>query len=140
MTMCLLSQGAYSDKHVLAVYTTKELATEAARFFSDTSIEEVEVDVIPDHPPGFYPFEITMKRDGEVPHTDPTDAEMVELCPASDWGPGQWMFRMWARDEKHAVKIANERRAFMLANNLWIDPLASERDAHRKRVKEALGL
>lgn len=26
---------------------------------------------------------------------------------------------MWARDEKHAIKIANERRAMFIASNRW---------------------
>ena len=28
-------------------------------------------------------------------------------------------FRMWARDEEHAIKIANERRAMLIATNQW---------------------
>jgi len=27
---------------------------------------------------------------------------------------------MWAKDEQHAVKVANERRAFFLANDWWV--------------------
>jgi acyl-CoA reductase-like NAD-dependent aldehyde dehydrogenase len=28
-------------------------------------------------------------------------------------------FYMWAKDEEHAVKIANERRAALVAANVW---------------------
>lgn len=34
-------------------------------------------------------------------------------------GQAMRMFYVYARDEQHAVKIANERRSMMIANGEW---------------------
>jgi hypothetical protein len=76
---------------------------------------------------GRRPFRVAMRRDGELLDCaalefydiDPPDPS-VEIFNAGDGLLRSW-FRVWAwaTDEKHAVKIANERRAQLIASNEW---------------------
>ena len=38
----------------------------------------------------------------------------------NDGGESQWMYtHCWAKDEQHAIKITNERRTRIIAENCW---------------------
>ena len=113
----LVTDGCYSDYRVLCVCSTRELAEEAKKLYmADNDIEEYVLDGLPEHPPGMLFYSVRMNAQG--------DTEIVERSAASDesWNPsssGYVAFRVWAYDDQHAVKIANERRAQLIANNEW---------------------
>ena len=136
----MVTTGCYSDYRPRAIYSTEELAVEANRFFGNENIiEEFELDVMPDHPAGMYPYEVLMDQDGNSYKVEAVTYEIgferyvlvdhkSDVVP--DWVPDKdtgyphrtlvsqrfWTYRMWAKDEQHAVKIANERRAMAIAN------------------------
>lgn len=118
----LVTDGDYSDYHVLGVYATTEKAEEAKLLYAaDNDIEEYELDAVPDSPPGLVPFVVTITFSGDVRDAYRESAD--QFSPR--WHVANWdrnpcgRFYMWARDEQHAVKIANEWRAQIAALGLW---------------------
>ena len=125
----LVSDGHYSDYHQLGIYTTRELADQARVFFNaDNDVEEWELDVIPKHPHGLLAWTVYMDRNGNLPsgnvyvgngvRRDSVDGFEPTWIPCSKNGTVV-CFRVWAKDEDHAVKIANEQRIGLLASGEW---------------------
>ena len=83
------------------------------------------VDELPEHPRGMFLFNVLMDRSGEVFRTwqrsHPRATTGIES--ASNYGRidsrEQVSFDVWAKDEKHAIKIVNEYRGRMLADGMW---------------------
>ncbi len=118
----LVTEGCYSDYRVLGVYSTKENADYAhVLYASDNKIEEYDLDYFGDDPrDGLLPYAVEMKKTGDV-------AEVIRWgvheVPSSKWVPLMYSdavrFFVRARDDEHAVKIANERRAELIASESW---------------------
>ena len=134
----MVSTGCYSEYRVVGVYSTIEVAEYARRLFNSTNeIEELTVDDLVDHPKDMTYWLCLMDIDGNarsVHQTEP-DFERDSFYFAAGLG---WfaenqdcmVFCMWARDEKHAVKIANEKRIILKANGQWNDLIAES--THRR--------
>ena len=117
-TVYLVTDGSYSDYRVLGVYSTEEKAKSAVELFhAQNDIEEFEIDAIPEHPPGMLAWSVVMEANG--------DTRLVRReSPLEDrWAPygdgRACIFYLWAKDEEHALKIANERRTSLIALGEW---------------------
>lgn len=138
--MWVIEKGSYSDYRVVGIYTTKAKAERVAEAIN-VSGQNYDHATVAEWPldPGFdainqgrKPFSITMLRDGEV--------EAVNKCEVTSYNIGDeysiWKrteapaykgkgvpdalnATVWARNEKHAIKIAGERRAQMIATGAW---------------------
>lgn len=122
-----VSRGDYSDYSVEAIFSTREMAEEAAELIGG-EVEEFPFDYIPDHPEGKRYYAVAMNIDGTVVlkylkgiDFDDLPKHQIEWFASSD--PRIVTFRLWAKDEKHAVKVVNEERAKMVATNTW--PIAA---------------
>jgi len=142
MKVYLVTEGSYSDDyHVYTVCSTQEKAERAKALYMADDIEEYELDAMPDAPVGMVLYEVKMNM-----HTGNTQYVTQRGADGAD-GRNIWVpeyetvlkpfgrpfqrmdrteratdfvrFAVWARDEKHALKIANERRAAIIADNLW---------------------
>lgn len=123
----LVTEGEDSGYCVLGVYSTRENADHACRVHrTKNSVEEYELDALPEHPNGYWLYSVVIKRDGTAT-ADPYGDDYYELafwppCVVNSNDP-EWQeqaeMAIWARDEKHAIKIANERRIMLLANGQW---------------------
>lgn len=127
----IVMAGEYSDRHVCGVYTTQENADYAARLFNGW-VEEFEPDALPGHPKGTIGFVVFMAKDGAA-EARPISAELVDHYAGKDdfdrkyrrdddgvlHATQQIRAYLWARDEQHAVKIVNEKRAQIIAANEW---------------------
>lgn len=120
MKVYLVTRGEYSDYRVMGVFDSKEKAEYALKVYAADNIEEREMNALPDHTPGYYRFGLEMDKDGNTIWTyqrghDDEDWE-EEYYPLYE----PWMFfHVLARDEEHAIKIVNEKRIRMLAENIW---------------------
>jgi hypothetical protein len=150
MKLYLVWDGSYSDTELLGIYSTMEKAREAhEQFAADNDIEEREMDVMPDHPPGLTFWDVCMKKDGSLwhgrfsyatPSRAPADDAGESYLPQYDWTidvafprkTDYVTFYVWARDSEHALKIANERRIQLIATNEWTD----DYKAWTKRLRE----
>lgn len=111
----VVTRGEYSDYRICGVYLTQEEAGEAATFFGG-DIEEWQVGNVPRPPKGMMAWRVIMGRDGTTHHAY---GETHEDIGEDERFSESWAFHMWARDKEHAVKIANERRVQLIANNQW---------------------
>jgi hypothetical protein len=141
MKIYVVESGYYSDKDVVGVYSTLEKAKEAAKIYAaNEGIEEWELDALPEgHRPGLFGYEVSMSRDGN-------HHSLFRTAPSTDdgWFPFshtsselQICFTLNARDDEHALKIANERRAMLIALNLidipWSEYIEKDRPIPWKR-------
>ena len=125
MKLYLVSDGTYSDYAVIGIYSTLELAERARLLFAtDNSIEDYELDDIPETPPGLLPYLVRMDRNGNTTD-DPCrvsvgGGELSEPKPVSISYGDAYSFEVWADSIEHAVKIANEKRLQLIATNQWL--------------------
>lgn len=124
MKLFLVADGDYSEYHVCGIFSTIEKAEHAKKWFdSNQDIEEIEVDELPDHPEGMFWYSFYMKENGDTLDIWIEDGSYSR--PEIQWFPNECQsekcvkFQMWATDEKHSVKIANEKRSQLIASNQW---------------------
>lgn len=130
MKIYAVSNGSYSDYRIEGIYSTKEKAEEAHRLYAaDNDIEEYELDAMPEHPPGMLRYYVKMNAAGNA-EAKTKDASLMPKWKWSPYGDGESVgFNVWASDETHAIKIANEIRAQLIARNQW----TTDWDEWRKR-------
>ena len=119
MKVYIVTEGEYSDYHIVRVFSTEELATA----FADTikSYDEccVEVYNVNETTPKKVPWtRVLMMRDGEVRNIDHiTDWDDTST---EDWAYGdRGSFYVQTDSEERAIKVANVRRAQMIATGEW---------------------
>lgn len=138
----LVTAGDYSDYRVVAAFTDKTHAEVLAEQFGGYGVEEYELDPkLPSYlKPGYKIYHVWMFSDGELADyglrqisyelpegalgtleftdfTYPGNSDHDGQNPRT----GEWYLcgLIQAKDEKHAVKIANEKRIKILAAGLW---------------------
>jgi hypothetical protein len=158
MKVWIIEEGSYSDRRVVGVATTYELAIEIAKKHraDEDDIKEWETDDVPFQPPGMEWWSVRMTRDGDVLLTWDSPAaaassltehwtESVHMewnvlslgIRALEAGKRQTThtlrsinFHHWAQDEAHAVKTANEHRTWLAAKNML--PFEQNDEAHKR--------
>ena len=134
--MWVLERGSYSDYRVLGVFSTKRNAERAAKFL-DHGSETPTVAEWPLNPAiaelsrGYDQWNIIMLRDGTVERCDRNDSPYDFDTAGFLWErtkapayigkgiPDALNVTVWARSARHAIKVANEKRAQMIAGNEW---------------------
>lgn len=136
----LVTKGRYSDYSVYGVFTDKSVAEEYAAQISDRW-DNASIDPRPilnnsnlTVPTGFRGYRVCMDRDG---NTDGVDREQSVIDQDDNCGypevvgkyvegkfvyvyTGKYNFYILTdRGEEGAIKIANERRIRMIAENKW---------------------
>lgn len=124
----MVSEGQYSDFRMIAAFSTKELAEEAKA--SGVGDDIYEFDINPEYirpPAGMKYWHVQIDQDGNPPirrgrmfqpysysgYTGTTINKTSVVCYRS--GDGAYIVNCWARDEQHAIKIANEIRVQEIA-------------------------
>ena len=122
----MVTDGWYSEYRVLGIYSTKAKAEKAKVLFNaDNEIDTIDLDVVPKTPRWMLKWVVEMDRNGNVKDVsrenceDPMDRASVWKHFDSD--VTYLRAALWAKDDGHAVKIANEWRTRIVANNLWIN-------------------
>lgn len=124
MKVWVVERGEYSDRGIVAVFSTEAQAHAFADPYGD-SVSEFTLDDATMPPPGMKPYVVSMDYDtGEASvhqkHHEPDDGPpragyRTWHGAKSATGPTHMTVECWARDEVHAVKIASEKRAEMRA-------------------------
>lgn len=128
----LLQAGHYSARYTVGVFSSREKAEAFKAAYPSNSymdeyqdIEEYELDRCATMlEKGLIRFEVNMYRNGDIRRitTDPDFSDRAEAEEITTKGfvfEGSMEFKVWARDDKHAIKICNDRRAQMIANGEW---------------------
>lgn len=136
MKVFLVSTGRYSEYAVRGIFSTEEKALYAKKYWnSENDIEPFELDALPEHPKDCFFFQVAMDRNGNFDRAK--SSPLRQYCGFSESGvspcepdafardyrliglTNHWMFYVWAHDETHAIKIANERRTALIATGKW---------------------
>ena len=120
----LVSDGDYSDYSVCGVFSTEEKANQFIKHFKMGEIEEYELDPIPDnvYKENKKLFFVRMQRNGKVDNIykiEPHYFQPPEFRKNTFEPESELFIYVWANDQKHAIKIVNEKRTQLIANNLW---------------------
>ncbi len=131
----VIEHGQYSDYSVIGVYTTKEKAQLVCDtinkdiIYDEATIAEWPLDPAADElANGMSRYYVSMRWDGttdevtrgEVHYYDLDDeTRAYQRFDHKDRKVLGKTFTMWARDEKHAIKIANERRTRLISEGGW---------------------
>jgi len=129
MKIYIVSDGNYSDYHIKGIYSTREKAEYAKELYlAENEIWETTLDYLPEHPNNCLPWYVTMDSEGNVTNSGREDPAVIS---GSKWGAYylkeegvkklQFVFKMWATDEEHAIKIASEYRRRLLAEAALIN-------------------
>lgn len=133
-TIWVLHGGDYSDYRVSGVFSSRKNANLAKTALKDrdSHVDEWTLDpCVADLNMGYQRFRIVMLRDGTTEEVR-SDTYLSQLEP-SIWLwkrteavaykgkgiPDALVAEVWAKDAKHAVKIANEHRTRMIAFGEW---------------------
>jgi len=117
-TIYVLNQGEYSDKHIVALYSTKKLAEEAQKLCPDSYIDDYKLDSkeIPEHPPGHTAWCVRIDLTTNIiDESWEVDAIESEFSPGIEHlifycaNEGALSISCWARDQEHAEKIALDK-------------------------------
>ena len=118
-TIYILTEGDYSDYHIVATFSTKELAEEAQNHCPNSDIEVYELDAleIPEHPPGHTAWTVNINaKTNTINWTNPYNS-LDGFAPAEKYYEGgglsgavdTFVVYCWARDKEHAEKIALDK-------------------------------
>lgn len=130
MKIYIVSDGDYSDYHIIGIYSTREKAEYAKNLYlAKNKIRETTLDYLPEHPNGCLPWFVRMDSEGNVKNSGREDPNIISGCK---WGAYylkdkggakelEFFFKMWATDEEHAIKIASEYRRRLLAEAALIN-------------------
>lgn len=117
----VVTDGCYSDFHVVGVYSTKRKADRRVELLGpDGMATAYTLDQRVDTPPRMKAWRVTITYKGEIYAAYPVDAEGFEPQGLSvGYKNRNAAVSMWARDKKHAIKIAAELRAQAIATGKW---------------------
>ena len=119
----VVTSGSYSDYKIRGIFTTKEKAELYVESFYGR-IEEYSLNPYERKlSEGFKPFKVHMNIEGS---TEKYGVGVGNGESDDNWFANNYendeihlVANMWAKDNKHAIKIANERRCVFIANNRW---------------------
>ena len=137
----VVTSGSYSDYGIRGVFTTRENAQQyidADRSDGYDSYNDIEEYTLNENisllRSGVYPFKVTMRVDGNDAQVEKASANS-ELHDKGSYRQKSYdndyavfTTTVWAKDEKHAIKIANERR------------IAAAVDPERQRRLQEVGI
>lgn len=139
-TAWLVEQGEYSGYHIVGVFSSRENAQlvadaiNANKSSNAAAVVEYPLDpVVHELRQGYRFYLLEMLRDGTVDACHLEEISTSDLAgdalvvTRSHWPPGQkrpeaLRARVWATDDTHAIKIVNETRLQLIANNEWPAP------------------
>jgi len=119
-----VTEGIYSAYRVTGIFSTKELAQKYMDSYITREEARIEEYILNPHGQelnaGYNFFMVRMDRSGNV-----IEVEKSELYPEQDINNGAFIFdinenlvwRCFAKDKEHVVKITNEKRIYLIANN-----------------------
>lgn len=119
-TIYILTEGEYSDYHIVATFSTKKLAEEAQKHCPNSDIGEYELDAleIPEHPPGHTAWYVNINAKINAIYFVSQCDSLYGFEPKEKYYenaidvPGElntFTVYCWARDKEHAEKIALDK-------------------------------
>ena len=118
MKVYIVTEGSYSERYIVAVFSTVELAENyvalSDKTGSDCDIEPYEVDEITE---SYITTCVGMHKNGKVFSSYRNINGKVGLLEF-DYDDTFW-WSVKTEDKERAIKVTNEKRVQILAMNLW---------------------
>ncbi len=119
----IVTQGSYSDYRIVGVFDTKE----RAELFIESFYGRIEVYDLNPHEEklsnGYKSYRVYMDEKGSTEEYGVSVGNgKSDDCWFADYNQVDGVVivcNVWAKDEKHAIKITNEKRIQHIANNTW---------------------
>lgn len=112
----IITKEEYSDYRIVGVLSDKNLAEHIAKK-TEGKVEEWEVNTLSTDE-NYDIYIIRMNKKGDTVEIS-KNVSIIKIDETGfDVNNNMWTI-MIAKDEKHAIKIANERRIKLLAENKW---------------------
>ena len=132
----IVTEGSYSDYHICGVYDDEHLAKKHVEMYLDDYYAQVEEYTLNELASaiqqGICPYQVAMLKNGSImdvrkidPHRRTGDLLYSGYDSLTDCMHWILRVRCWARDDEHAIKIANERRTQLIALDRWPKEQAS---------------
>lgn len=131
-TIYIVTEGSYSSYRIIGVFEDEDLAKEYAKQNSaDVEEHSVKTDTDLELPKGYLNYEVHMKENGDVISVRITIPFCTDDCDSIDFcfidtktlciiKTGNRRFYVSTNmGEAGAIKIANERRIQLIAENKW---------------------
>jgi hypothetical protein len=123
----LVEEGEYSSYHIVGVFSTEANAQLVAERDPHMRIVERPLDpAVAELSQGWQQFLVDILRDGTIQRCEAYDGVIADddcepvLSPARRYpGADFLLLTVWARDEQHAAKVANEKRTQFIAEGKW---------------------
>lgn len=126
----IVTSGEYSDYHIEAVFSTREQAERWCDLFTSSKgyaadqpgVEEWDLDLLGQRGDDLKPYFGRMDKDGNSSEVEKAIRSygFREKCPEMGFDVKCKLYGyVWAKDEQHAIKILNEKRLTLLAENKW---------------------
>lgn len=135
----VIEQGEYSDYRVVGVFsseTNARLVADAintSETYDKATVDEWVLDpAVKDLAAGRHQWLVEMLRDGTVERCEKQEVSSYRIggevwiwprstAPANQGKniPDCLSATVWAKDEQHAIKVANEHRAQLIASGKW---------------------
>ena len=118
----IVTSGEYSAYRICAVFSEKELAQKYIDSFERPEwdsyfIEEYDLNpYAKEIKKGYLPYFVKMSKNGDCMSSYKTDDMEYADCVLDS---NNMRFSVFAKDEKHAIKIANEKRIQLIVNDVW---------------------
>lgn len=133
MKVYVVTEGEYSDYRVNSIFSTIEKALEYSKMFGMNDPIELELDeqnCLLEKYSGLIFYSVNIEINGNSLSVYPTtlNSNRPPRVFKNEYSPDILNVHCWAKDEKHAVKIANEKRIQLIANNQWEESPKKERD------------
>jgi len=133
MKVYIVTSGAYSDYQINAIFSTKENAERYNKIYASGDFEDIEEFEVDDEmalinriiDEKITIYLVCMDRDGNIKEVmkESPSVSLVEELLTGKQRPVLYADCMdmcvIAKDEKHAIKIVNEKRVQLIANNEW---------------------
>jgi hypothetical protein len=122
----IVEEGEYSDYHVSGIFSTEKDAQRACDVINDgdgwsrASISKRQLDPSVDEMnAGLVQFDVSMRINGDIKHCKVTNfivlkPSLIHRKNSPRWEDGVYG-SVWAKDQTHAIKIVNEKRAQFIA-------------------------
>lgn len=123
-TVFVVTRGEYSDYNVVSVCSTLQNAEMLAASELADSFFTVELDTLVDKIKDGYRgiARVHMLRDGTVIKIEWQYDAIQDLEYSYVYDERKaFIFVQWAKDEDHAIKVANEKRTAMVISGQWPD-------------------
>ena len=116
----LMTTGEYSEYSVEGAFSSEEKLKQFAEMNNNSyyNIEELEIDPYERYYGDRKLYFVRMRKDGSIYEVRKTSVG-IDVGEGRFDADGRLVIDCYAKDEHHAAKIANEKRAMLIATDQW---------------------